>query len=289
MIIVPGPASTKLSSMIAEIIGAKKAMVEYKNFPDGESYVRIAGSVKGEEVALVQTTYPQPDKRLVELLLLIDAIKDLGASRLKVIVPYMAYARQDTRFREGEAVSISTLFKLIESAGCDEFYTVDLHKEFTLSAFKIKARNLYASDVISEYLKGLGLERPYILSPDKGALNIASRIGKALGVEFGNFEKTRDRITGAITVTGEKVDAKSRDVVIVDDMISTGGTIANACKIVREGGARRVISVCSHPLLVSGAYERMKSAGLDEVLGTDTVDSEVSKISVAPLIAKELS
>jgi ribose-phosphate pyrophosphokinase len=289
MIVVPGPSSSKLGSAVANIIGAEKATVEYKNFPDGESYVRIEGSVKGKEVALIQTTYPQPDKRIVELLLLIDALKDLGATRVKVVAPYMAYARQDTRFRDGEAVSIATLFKLIESAGCDEFCTVDVHKEFSLGAFKIRAKNLYASEVIIGYLRGLGLERPFILSPDKGALSIASRIGMALGVDFGNFEKTRDRITGAITVTGEKVDARGRDVVIVDDMISTGGTIANACKILREGGARRVIAVCSHPLLVSGAYERMKAAGIDEVLGTDTVESEVSRISVAPLIAKELS
>jgi ribose-phosphate pyrophosphokinase len=204
-----------------------------------------------------------------------------------VVVPYMAYSRQDTRFRDGEAVSINTIFRLIEAAGADEFYTVDIHKEFSLGAFKIKAKNLYATEVIADHLKGMGLDEPYVLAPDKGALDIAKRIGKRLGAEYGNFEKARDRITGAITVKGERIDARGRDVVITDDLISTGRTIANACKILREGGARRVIAVCSHPLLVAGAYERMKGAGLDEVLGTDTVDSEVSKIPVAPLIAKE--
>jgi ribose-phosphate pyrophosphokinase len=287
MIVVPGPASPKVGQSLADLMGAKKVMVEYKNFPDGESYIRLAESVVGEDVVLVQTTYPQPDKRLIELLLLIDTLKDLGASRVRAVVPYMAYARQDTRFREGEAVSIRTLFKLIEKAGCDEFYTIDLHKEFTLDTFKIKAKNLYASEVIASYLGSMGLENPYILSPDRGALAIARRIGEGLGAEYGNFEKVRDRVTGAITVKGERVDARGRDVVITDDLISTGGTIANACRIVKEGGAKRVIAVCSHPLLVAGAYERMRGAGLDEVLGTDSIDSDLGKIQVAPLVAKE--
>ena len=287
MIVVPGPSSPRVGERVAQIIGAKKVGVDYKNFPDGESYIRLTGSVRGEEVLLVHTTYPQPDKRVLELLLLIDTLKDLRAAKIKVVVPYMAYSRQDTRFRNGEAVSINTIFRLIEAAGADEFYTIDIHKECSLDAFKIKAKNLHATEVIADHIKGMGLKKPYILSPDKGALDIAKRIGKSMGVEYGNLEKTRDRITGVITVSGDRVEVEGRDVVITDDLISTGGTIANACKILKDGGARRVIAVCTHPLIVEGAYKRMKGAGLDEVLGTDTVDSEVSKISVAPLIAKE--
>lgn len=287
MIVVPGPSSTNVGERIAHILGTKKVGVDYKNFPDGESYLRLTDNVMGEEVVLVNTTYPQPDKRVLELLLLIDTLKDLGATKVKIVVPYMAYSRQDTRFREGEAVSINTIFKLIETVGADEFYTVDIHKDFSLGAFRIKAKNLHATEVIADYLKGMELKKPYILSPDMGALDIAVRIGKSVGAEYGNFEKTRDRITGAITVNGDRVKAEGRDVVIADDLISTGGTVANACKILKDGGARRVIAVCTHALLVGGAYERMKDAGLDEVFGTDTVNSEVSKISVAPLIAKE--
>jgi len=278
----------KLGKEVAALLGLRSVAVEYKNFPDGESYQRLTESVGGEDVALVHTTYPNQDKRLVELLIIIDGLKSLGAAKVRVVVPYMAYARQDTRFREGEVVSINSLFKMIQSAGADEFYTVDLHKEASLSAFGIKARNLYATEVIADYLKRSGLEEPYILSPDKGAIMIARRIGERIGAEYGNFEKTRDRITGAITVKGEKVDARGRNVAIVDDLISTGGTIANAAKILKEGGAKRVVAICSHPLLVAGAYERMMGAGVDEVLGTDTVESSIGKISVAPLIAKGL-
>lgn len=273
---------------MAEILGAKVVPVEYKNFPDGESYLRVAGGVKGEDVALIHSTYPMPDKRLVELLLLIDALKDLGAARVRVVVPYMAYARQDARFRDGEAVSIKTLFRAIEGAGGDEFITIDLHKEYSLEAFRIKAKNLYASEVIASHLRVMGLEEPYVLSPDKGALDIAKRVADLLGADYGHFEKTRDRITGAISVRGERVEARGRAVVITDDLISTGGTIANACRLVKEAGAARVIAVCSHPVLVEGAYERMKAAGVDEILGTDTIEGAASRISVAPLISREL-
>jgi ribose-phosphate pyrophosphokinase len=275
--------------MIAELLHARIVPVEHKIFPDGESYIRLAEDIGGEDVLLVHTTYPQQDKTLIELLFLVNTLKDLGASRIRAVVPYIAYARQDTRFRDGEVVSIKTVFRLIEAAGCDEFYTVDVHKEVSLNAFGIMAKNLHASEAIAEYLKGLRMENPYVLSPDKGALEIARRIGEKMGAEFGNFEKTRDRITGAITTRGEEVEARGMDIVIADDLISTGGTIANACRIVRQGGAKRVLAVCSHALLMAGAYDRMREAGIDEVLATDTVESSVSRISVAPLIAKEFS
>lgn len=289
MIVVPGPSSTKLGGKVAEILGVRKVDVEYKNFPDGESYLRLSEGVSGEEVALIHTTYPHPDKRILELLLLINTLKDLGARHITAVVPYMAYARQDSRFREGEAISINTIFRLIEGAGADEFMTVDVHKEFSLKVFGIEAKNIRAAGAIAEYLRGMDLVRPYILSPDRGALKIAQSIGERLGAEYGNFEKTRDRISGAITVKGERVEARGRDVVIADDLISTGGTIASASKIVKGEGARRVIAVCTHPLLVGDALPKMRGAGVDEVIGTDTIESEVSRISVAQLIAKELS
>ncbi|MBC7113506.1 MAG: ribose-phosphate diphosphokinase [Candidatus Methanomethyliales bacterium] len=289
MILVSGPSSITLGGKVAQILGVRNFNVEYKNFPDGESYLRLPEDVKGEEVVLIHTTYPQPDKRVLELLLLINTLKDLGAQKVRAVVPYMAYARQDSRFREGEAISINTIFKLIEGAGADEFLTVDIHKEFSLKVFRIGAKNIRAAEAIADYLKSIELVEPYILSPDRGALKIAQTIGERLGAEYGNFEKSRDRISGAITVKGEKVQAEGRDVVIADDLISTGGTIASASKIVKGEGARRVIAVCTHPLLVGDALLKMRQAGVDEVIGTDTIESEVSRITVAQLIARELS
>ncbi|MDH7556889.1 MAG: ribose-phosphate pyrophosphokinase-like domain-containing protein, partial [Candidatus Methanosuratincola sp.] len=121
MIVVPGPSSIDLGKRVAGLISAATVELDYKNFPDGESYLRLSRPVEGEDVVLIHTTYPQQDKRLIELLLITDALKDLGAERVRVVVPYMAYARQDTRFRDGEAASIRTLFRLVEAAGADEF------------------------------------------------------------------------------------------------------------------------------------------------------------------------
>ncbi|MCC6013149.1 MAG: ribose-phosphate diphosphokinase [Candidatus Verstraetearchaeota archaeon] len=287
MIIVPGVASINLSKRLAQIINAKIANVEYKIFPDGESYVRIVDNIE-DDVVIVNTTYPNQDKRIIELFLLIDNLKDLGAKKIKVVVPYIAYARQDRRFREGEAISINTILKLIEKIGADEFITVDIHKEYSLNTIKIKTRNLNAIEVIADYLKNINFNNPYVLAPDKGALERAKKLGEIMKCEYGYFEKYRDRISGAIKIEEVDIDFKNRDVIIVDDVISTGGTIAITAKIVKEKGARRVIATCTHALLVKDALEKIKSAGVDEIIATDTVENEFSKITVAPLIAREL-
>ncbi|MCQ5337062.1 MAG: ribose-phosphate diphosphokinase [Candidatus Methanomethylicia archaeon] len=287
MIIVPGIASINLSKKLAKIMNAKIANLEYKIFPDGESYIRIVDDVK-DDVVIVNSTYPNQDKRLIELFLLIDNLKDLGAKKIKVVVPYIAYARQDMRFREGEVISINTILKLIEKIGADEFITIDIHKEHSLNTIKIKAKNLNAIEVIADYLKNISFNEPYVLAPDKGALERAKKLGEIMKCEYGYFEKYRDRISGAIRIEGIDIDFKDRDVIIVDDVISTGGTIANTAKIVKEKGAKRIIAICTHALLIKDALEKMKNAGVDEIISTDTVENEFSKITVAPLIAREL-
>ncbi|MCS7098083.1 MAG: ribose-phosphate diphosphokinase [Candidatus Methanomethyliaceae archaeon] len=288
MIVFYGPYSSKLGEKMAKQLNAKSMGIEHKIFPDGESYIRVPINVKGENVLLIQSTYPNQDKRIIELLLMIDALKDLGAEKVKVIVPYMAYARQDARFREGEAISIRTILKLIEAAGADEFFTVDIHKEFSLDILKIKAKNIMAVNAIAEFLRNMDLKSPFILSPDRGGLERARILGEKLGLEFGYFEKTRDRISGAITMRGEKIEFNGRDVVIVDDVISTGGTIATACRIAKEGRAGKVIAICTHALLINNAVEKMRLAGVDDIIATDTVEGEFSKITVAHLLAREV-
>lgn len=288
MIILYGPSSLKLGEKVANQLNVKSLKIDHKIFPDGESYIRIPENIVEEDVALIYSTYPNQDKRIIELLLTIDALRDLGAKTIKVIVPYLAYARQDSRFRDGEAISINTILKLIESVGASEFLTVDIHKEYSLSILKIKAKNIMAVDAIADFLRRMHLDAPYILSPDKGGLERAKLLGEKLGLEYGYFEKMRDRITGAITMQGKEVDFNNRDVIIIDDVISTGGTIASACKIAKEGNAKKVIAVCTHALLINNAVERMKLAGIDDIIATDTVEGEYSKITVAQLIAREL-
>jgi ribose-phosphate pyrophosphokinase len=283
-----GPASVELGRNLAECLGGEAVPVETKSFPDGESYVRITGDIAGEKVAVVQSTYPPQDRHLVQLLQLLDTARDLNASELIAVVPYLAYSRQDKRFRPGEAVSVRTIVKLIEATGAGSLVTVDVHTDKILDLFRIKAHNLSAMAAIGEYFSKLKLLKPYVFAPDEGALERAKTLAGYLGADYSFFQKQRDRETGMIRTKGRDFEIKDRDAIVVDDIISTGSTIANAASILREEGARDIYVACTHPLLLGGAKEKIIAAGAKEVIGTDCVASDVSRISVASVIAEFL-
>jgi len=289
MKIVLGPASEELGENIAKLVGTEVVPVVFKTFPDGESYIRLDGEVKKEEVFIVQTTSPPQDSRLVQLALMIDAAKRNGARKVTAIVPYLAYARQDKTFLQGEDVSIETVANMLGAVGVDSLITVNVHQEKVLERSPFPARSLSAIPLLAEYFKRKGFEKAFVLAPDEGALHIVEEAKKILGDECGYLEKHRDRYTGTITAEKkEKFDVKGRTVIIFDDIISTGGTIVAAAKIMRELSAREVYAACVHPLLIGDAEKRILEAGVEEIVGTDSVPSRVSKVSLAPLISKEL-
>jgi ribose-phosphate pyrophosphokinase len=285
-IVVAGPASPSLAARLAEALEARLVGVESKLFPDGESYVRLKGDVKGEDVVIVQSCYQPQDKHLLELLLLIDTAKDLGAGRVVAAVPYLAYSRQDKRFLEGEAVSGRLILKLMSAAGADGLVTVDVHSEGLLRQAAMPAVSVSAAPLLASYLASRGLKGAFVLSPDRKREAEARLVAEVLGGEHSYLEKTRDRVTGEVRTEVRRLPVGGRDVVVVDDIISTGGTIAKAASIVKAQGARRVVAACTHPILAGGALERMYSAGVEEVVGTDAVESEVSKVTVAPALAQ---
>jgi ribose-phosphate pyrophosphokinase len=283
-LIVIGPASVKLGSRLTAESSLEAVAVEHKTFPDGESYIRINGDVSGKRVLAVQSTYPPQDRHLMQLYLIIDALKDLGAEKVYAAVPYLAYARQDGRFRSGEAVSVNTVIKLLEALRVDGFITFNIHKQASMEAFHIPALNLSAMPAIGAYVKELGARRPLVVAPDEGAVPLAEEVAEALNAEYTWFEKRRDRSTGRVETSYRKLDVKGRDVLIVDDIVSTGSTIANVAQMVKAQGARRVLVGCVHALLAENALERMKAAGVDLLLGPDTVEGPVSQVSVASLL-----
>jgi len=288
MKIVLGPASTELGMRIAEILNSETVPVFSKTFPDGESYVRIEGNVKSEETVIVQTTSPPQNSRLVQLALMADAAKRGKAKKVTAVVPYLAYARQDRVFLEGEAVSIEAVAKMLRAAGIDALITVNVHHEEALEKFPFEAKNLSAISFLAEYFKGKELEGAFALAPDKGATYMAEQAGKILGGEWGYLEKRRDRYTGQVSVEKGKFDVKDKAVVIFDDIISTGGTIVAAIKVLKEIGAEKVYVACVHPLLIGDAEKRIVEAGAEEIVGTDSIPSHVSKVSLAPLIGRAL-
>ncbi len=289
MKIIPGPSSTKLGNSIAEILGIETVKIAHKKFPDGESYIRFEGEVAGEEVAIVQTTGPPQDTNLIQLFILADAAKDLGAKRVIAVVPYLAYARQDKRFLPGEAISIQTIGKLLKASGIDELLTVNVHQEKILEKFEIPARNISAIGLLANYFKSRGLEGAFALAPDKGASEFAIEASKILGGGYGWLHKERDRYTGEVKTEEKTLDVSGKDAIIFDDIISTGGTTANAVKILKKQGARRIFAACVHPLMIGNAKERILQSGAEEIVGTDSVPSDVTVVSLAPLLAEALA
>jgi ribose-phosphate pyrophosphokinase len=289
VIVVPGPASQDLGRKVAEMLKSKVAPVVFKAFPDGEHYLRLDGDIKGEEVVIVQTTGPPQDANIMQLFLMVDAAKDLGAERVTAVVPYLAYARQDKRFLPGEAISIETLIKLIEASGTDRFLTVNIHEKTVLEKFSIPTENLSAITLLAENFKNKGLAGAFSLAPDKGALELAKEADRVLEGRCGWLRKVRHRLTGEIRVEEKRFDIEGKDVIVFDDIISTGGTIAAAVEMLKTQGAKRVYAACVHPLLVGEAQRKIMQGGAEEIVGTDCVSSPVNVVSVAPLIAEALA
>lgn len=289
MIVVPGPASQNLGRKIAKTLDARIVPINLKAFPDGEYCLRFEGDLKDEEVIVVQSTGPPQDTNITRLLLMLDAAKDLGAEKVTAVVPYLAFARQDKRFLPGEAVSVTTVVKLIEACGADRFITVNIHSENILKRFSIPTENLSAITLLAEHFKTQGLDGAFSLSPDKGAIELAEEADQVLGGGCGWLRKERNRFTGEIQVEEKSFNVEGRDVIVFDDIISTGGTIATAVKMLKTQRARRVYAACAHPLLIGEAKKKIIQNGAEEIVGTDSVPSSVKTVSLAPLIAKALS
>jgi ribose-phosphate pyrophosphokinase len=288
MKIILGPASTQLGQKIAETLKIEPVNVASKTFPDGENYVRLEASVQNEDVAIVQTTSPPQDNRLIQLALMADAARRNGARKIIAVVPYLAYARQDKMFLRGEAISAQVVSYMLGAAGVERLLTVNVHQDRVLSQFPFSSKSISAISLLAEYFLKKGMKKAFALSPDKGAINIAEEAKKVLGGECGYLEKSRDLHTGQINIKKKTFEIKGKPVIIFDDIISTGGTIVSATKILKELKPQKICVACAHPLLIDEAEKKILNAGVDEVVGTDSVPSSVSRVSLAPVISREL-
>ena len=280
MYIVSGTASKTVAEGLSRELKAPLAEMISKRFPDNEMYIRIIDNVAGEEVIIVQTTYPDPS--IVELFLLQNAVEEAKAKKITVVIPYFGYARQDTKFKEGEPISAKAIANLI-SLSADKVITVDLHKEHILDFFSTSAVSCSAVPELAKYLKEKNIDM--VLAPDKGALERAKQASKVIGCDFDYMEKTR--IDGTtIEIKPKNLDAQNKNVAIIDDIISTGGTMAKSIKELKKYGAKKVFASCTHGLFAGEAIKKLTSAGCDEIISTDTIMSSYSKVKIAPCISK---
>ncbi len=280
MEIIGGPASQLLAGRVSEILKNNLLVSEFRKFPDGELYTRILDRFSSDQVTIIQSTVTDSD--FVSLLQLIDACSDI--SRINVVIPYMGYARQDKQFKTGEPISARAIARAIKA---DTVYTINIHDESVLDHFDAKAVNLDATPVIGKYIKNLKLKDPLIISPDDGAIGLAQNASKDMGIDYDFLEKTR--LTGeTVSIKPKNVAVKGRDVIILDDIISTGGTMAETITLLRSQGAHDVYTACVHPVLSNNAVLKLFKAGVKGIIATDTIDKGVSMVSAAPVIAQAI-
>lgn len=291
MKVIPGPASKELGERIAELLNAEAILMSFKTFPDGESYIRFnVESLTDEDVIIVQTTSPPQEQKLIQLFLMADNAKDMKAKSITAVVPYLAYSRQDKRFLSGEVFSIKTIMKLLEVCSISKIITVNAHNPTVLKTFKIPAEDLSAIPTLAEYFKAQALtENPVSLSLGKKALNMAKEANSILKGGFDYISTRRDIQTGKVTLEEKTLQVKNRDVIIFDDIISSGGTIAKAVDFAKKQGARKVYAACVHSLLMGDAQKRILKSGAEGIIGTDSIPTTVSKVSIAPLISKAIA
>ncbi len=267
---------------MASILNETLALCDYKTFPDGESYSQVMSPLE-DEITIIQST--PTDRDLVYLLQLLDVCRE---RKISLVIPYFGYARQDKIFKEGEPMTAravaSALNPFLENG---RVHLVNIHAPTIMSHFRCPAESLDATGLLAERVASLGLADTVVISPDKGAMNMARTAASCLGCECDFLQKTR--LSGTeVSMAPKEIAVKGRDVVIFDDMIATGGTMATAITLLRQQGARRVYLAAVHPVLTGSAILKLYRSGVEAVLATDTLDKAVSTVSVAPLIARAL-
>ena len=283
--ILAGSASQSFGQKVAESFGGELVPVKTTRFSDGEFTVSIEETIRGKEVAIVQSTFP-PTDNLMELLLLVDAAKRASAKRIIAVIPYFGFARQDRKDKPRVAIGAKLVANLLMAAGIDRLITMDLHADQIQGFFEIPVDHLYASTLFLPYLESLDRENLCIATPDTGGTKRANSYAKHLGVDMAICYKQR-KVANKIehmTVIG---DVSGKDVVIVDDMCDTAGTLTKAAALMMEHGAKSVRALCTHAVLSGPAYERIADSVLTEFVVTDSIplnkEKTTDKIKVLPV------
>jgi len=289
--LISGTSNPKLAQEISQILNIPLSKVKIENFTDSETYVKIEENMRGQDVFIIQSTCQPVNNNLIELLIMIDAIKRASADRITAVIPYFGYARQDRKTESREPISAKLVANLITAAGANRVLTIDLHADQIQGFFDIPVDHLLALPLIANYFKEKAIEDLVVVSPDIGAVKINTKLANKLGVPIVMIVKQRSEHEkiGEMKILG---DIKNKNVVMTDDLISTAGTLINAAKILKENGAKKIYLSCTHPVLVGPAKERLNNECIEEVIVTNTIPQDnvdkIKVLSIAPLLSEAI-
>ena len=295
LLLFSGRSNLALSKEISKYLKISLGQSSMSNFSDGEIMVKIKENVRGRDVFIIQSTcYPGNDN-LMELLIMIDAIKRSSASRITAVIPYYGYARQDRKVEPRVPITSKLVADLIYSAGASRLLTVDLHAGQIQGFFNIPVDHLYAMPILVKYIKSLKIKNLVVVSPDAGGVERARAFAKRLSSTLAIIDKRRDKpgVAEAMHIIG---NVKKKNVFIVDDMIDTAGTITEATKALIKNGARSVYAICTHPVLSGPAVERLSNSDIKQVLvintiplnGKEKVCKKIKVLSIGALLGEAI-
>ena len=285
--IISGKTSENLAKKLSKKIKANLVKSEIRVFPDGESKITLIGKISKKKSIVLQSIYPPVDTNLVQVLSLITKAKE-NSSEVIAVIPYMGYARQDREFLPGEIVTMKVLGKLFKSAGASKIIVVDIHSSIGLKHFSIKTKNVTAIPDLVGFFKKLSLKNPLVVSPDQGGKERAKEFAKEFNSDYIALEKTRDRKTGKVKIKTKNLEVENRDLILVDDIISTGGSIIKATQFLKKQKCKRIYVACTHALLMNDAENKIKKAGVTSIISTNTIPGKTSKVDVSKAIAKAI-
>lgn len=297
LMLFSGRGNPELGEKVAEELGIELTPTTARDFANGEIFVRFEESVRGSDCFVMQSHTQPLNKWIMEQLIMIDALKRGSAKRITAILPFYPYARQDKKHRGREPISARLIADLLTAAGADRIVSVDLHTDQIQGFFDGPVDHMHAMPILTDYITSkYPLDNICVVSPDAGRVKVAEKWANTLGdAPMAFVHKTRD-VDVANKVVANRVvgDVEGKDCVLIDDMIDTGGTIAAACEILKEAGARSVLIACTHGVFSGPARERLMACGAEEVITTDTLPQEtegwdnLTVLSIAPLLARTI-
>jgi ribose-phosphate pyrophosphokinase len=292
--LLAGSANPRLAQLISDEIGVPLTDPRVRRFPDGEIDVKIQDSMRGHDVFLIQPTCHPVNESLMELFILLDALRRASAGRITAVVPYFGYARKERKSQPREPISAKLVANFIALAGADRVLLLDLHADAIEGFFDVPTDHLTAHKILAAHIRQQRLPNCTVVAPDAGGAKRAEHMAKLLGAPLVFVYKRRpaDDLAEILDISG---DLRERDCVVVEDIISTGGTIVEVARALRANGARSVIITCTHAVLAAGAVDRLKRAPIDEVVVTNSVPvpaeshaPPITVLSVAPLLAEAI-